>query len=241
MPPESVAPVPLEESLVITMNQVISNLVSLLPRLLLALLALMIGVLLGKLVKSIILKLLKAINFSSVVKDSPLERYSPKSDVVAKIEDVIGEIFRWSVIFIFLIGAFNLLGLTTVAQVLVRIVNYIPQIISACIILVLGILAAGLVESVVKNALGSIDPATGRLMGKVSSYTVVVLATLAAISELGIAKFFINVLFIGFVTMLTLGIGLAFGLGAKDTINAMMSGWYKREFEKRRPKDEKTG
>lgn len=240
MPDESLTPPSLQESLITTTNQVILNLANLLPRLLLALVALILGVLLGRLIKSLVLKFLGALNFSRLIKDSPLERYAPKSEMGAKIEDTIGEIFRWAVIFIFLIGAFNIVGLTAVADVLVRVVNYIPQIISACIILVLGILAAGLVESVVKNALSSVDPATGRLMGKVSSYTVVVLATLAAISELGIAKFFINVLFVGFVAMLTLGVGLAFGLGAKDTINAMMSGWYKREFSKHRAPDEKT-
>ena len=64
-------------------------------------------------------------------------------------------------------------------------------------------------------------------MGKVASYTVVTITTLAAFSELKIASAFINILFIGFVAMLALGFGLAIGLGAKDVIGQALSDWYK--------------
>jgi hypothetical protein len=91
----------------------------------------------------------------------------------------------------------------------------------------IGVLLAGLVEGVVKGALASVDLKTARLMGKIASYTVVTIATLAAFSELKIAESFINILFIGFVAMLSLGFGLAIGLGAKDVIGQALSEWYK--------------
>jgi hypothetical protein len=58
-----------------------------------------------------------------------------------------------------------------------------------------------------------------------------VFAALVAIGELGIAESFINTLFIGFVAMLSIGLGLAFGLGAKDVVNLMLTKWY-QDFNK---------
>ncbi len=89
-----------------------------------------------------------------------------------------------------------------------------------------GVLLAGLVESLIKGAVNQIDPKTGRLLSKVASYLVVIVTALAAINELGIAQSLINILFIGIITTLALGIGLAIGLGAKDLVSKMLMDWY---------------
>jgi hypothetical protein len=67
------------------------------------------------------------------------------------------------------------------------------------LILFIGVLLAGLLESVVKGAIRSIDGRSARLFGKLSSYLVLVMAVMIALSELGIARDFILVLFTGFV------------------------------------------
>lgn len=219
----------LKDSLVLTTNNLVNTFADVIPRLLLAIGILLIGILLGSLAKSLTVRLLHAIKLSNLIKGSPVERYSPKNGVGSKIEDLIGEIIRWSIILLFLIGFFNVLSMDSVAQVLIRFVNYIPHILAALIILVIGILVAGLIESFVKNAISTIDPATGRLTGKIASYTVVILAFLAALSELGIAELFVNTLFIGFVAALALGFGLAIGLGAKDVISEVLNEWYHRD------------
>ena len=50
---------------------------------------------------------------------------------------------------------------------------------------------------------------------------------LAAISQLGIARFFIETTFTGFIAALALGIGISLGLGSKDLIKTLLEGWYK--------------
>lgn len=229
MEPQTLTIYTLKDSLILTTNNLVGTFAVLIPRLLLGLGILLIGVLLGSLAKALTVKLLHALNLNRMIKGSPVERYAPKAGVGSRLEEIIGEIIRWSVILIFLIGFFNILQMATVAAVLIRFVNYLPQILSALIILIIGVMIAGLVETLVKNALASIDPATGRLAGKIASYLVVIMATLAAISELGIAELFVNTLFIGFVATLTLGFGLAIGLGSKDIIADILKRWYHRD------------
>jgi small-conductance mechanosensitive channel len=128
---------------------------------------------------------------------------------------------------VFFIASVNVLGLVTVSQFLNSILGYIPNVISACLVLTAGVLIGGWVESAVKGSLGVTSLATGRLMGKIAGYTVVIFTILAAISELGIAERFVSILFIGFVAMLSIGFGLAFGLGAKDIVAKILGEWYK--------------
>ena len=58
-----------------------------------------------------------------------------------------------------------------------------------------------------------------------------VFTILAAMSQLGIAATFVNTLFIGFVAMLAIGLGLSLGLGSKDLVKTILEDWYK-DFKK---------
>lgn len=200
---------------------------SLFPNILGAIIVATLGIVLGNWVKSLTIKSLQMLRFETLIKDSKFKAFLLKAEITDKVEEVIGGILKWLIVLTFFIAATNILGLTTVSNVLVGVLGYVPNVISAVIVMAIGVLLAGIIEGVVKGALASVDLKTARLMGKVASYTVVTITTLAAFSELKIASAFINILFIGFVSMLALGFGLAIGLGAKDVIGQALSDWYK--------------
>lgn len=185
-----------------------------------------LGIIIGNWVKTITIKSLQMLRFETLIKDTKFKAFLVKAEVTDKVEEVIGSILKWLIVLTFFIAATNILGLTTVSNVLVSVLGYVPNVISAVIVMAIGVLLAGILEGVVKGALATFDLKTSRLMGKITSYTVVTITTLAAFSELKIASAFINILFIGFVAMLALGFGLAIGLGAKDVIGQALSDWY---------------
>lgn len=201
--------------------------VAFLPSLVGAILVLVIGLVLGNWARAAIIKALQLVKFEAWIKDSEFKKFLSKADINQKVEDVLGTIVKWFIVLVFFIAAVNILGLTTVSALLGGILSYIPSVLSAVIVLAIGVLLAGVVERVVKGALTSVDLKTSRLMGKIASYAVVTIATLAALSELSIAESFINILFIGFVSMLALGFGLAIGLGAKDLVAKILEDWHK--------------
>ncbi len=200
---------------------------NLFPQVLGAILVATLGIIIGNWAKSVLIKSLQMVRFETLIKDSKFKAFLVKAEVTDKVEEVIGSILKWLIVLTFFIAATNILGLSTVSNVLGGVLGYVPNVVSAVIVMAIGVLLAGIVEGVVKGALASVDLKTSRLMGKIASYTVVTITTLAAFSELKIASNFINILFIGFVAMLALGFGLAIGLGAKDVIGTALSDWYK--------------
>lgn len=197
-----------------------------LPSLLGGFLTFIVGIILGNFAKNTVVKSLQAIKFENLIKDSKFREFLHRAELSEKVEVMLGSLVKWLIVITFFIAATNIWGLTTVSQLLLGIVGYLPSIFSAIIVLAIGILLAGFVESMVKAGLNSVDVRTGRLMGKIASYLVITIATLAAFSELRIARDFINTLFIGFVAMLSLGFGLAIGLGAKDVVGKALGKWY---------------
>ncbi len=216
-----------ETALYSVWNSTMGSFLTLLPNILGAVLVASIGLILGNWVKSITIKSLQMLRFENLIKDSKFKAFLIKAEVTEKVEEVIGGILKWLIVLTFFIAATNILGLTTVSNVLGGVLSYVPNIVSAVIVMAIGVLLAGLIEGLVKGALATVDLKTARLMGKIASYTVVTITTLAAFAELKIASSFINILFIGFVAMLALGFGLAIGLGAKDVIGQALSDWYK--------------
>lgn len=200
---------------------------NLFPQVIGAILVATVGIVIGNWAKSVLIKSLQMLRFENLIKDSKFKAFLVKAEITDKVEEVIGSIVKWIIVLTFFIAATNILGLSTVSNVLAGVLSYIPNVVSAVIVMAIGVLLAGIIEGVVKGALASVDLKTARLMGKIASYTVVTITTLAAFAELKIASSFINILFIGFVAMLALGFGLAIGLGAKDVIGAALSDWYK--------------
>ena len=220
-----------QNALVKVSSDVLLSVVAFLPNLLGSLVVFLIGLILAGWLKALVIKLLTVVRLSHLVKKSGLHQFLEKAEIKLKIEEMLGGVVKWLVILIFSVTAINILGLTTVSEVLTGILAYVPRVISAVLVLTVGVLLAGLVESLIKGALGQIDIKTSRLFGKIASWLIGVFATLAAINELGIAQSLINALFIGFVAMLALGFGLAIGLGAKDLVAEALRAWY-QDFKK---------
>jgi hypothetical protein len=97
-----------------------------------------------------------------------------------------------------------------------EILNYLPQVIVAVLILI----AAGLVAEVMKKLVLSSAMAAGiasaGFLATATKWVIWIFAILIALSQLGIAAGFIQTIFTGLVVALSLGLGLSFGLGGQE-------------------------
>lgn len=222
-----IIPKSFQEASTLALTNILTQFSAFLPKLLAALIVLIVGAALARWIKQLVVKGLEMLRLSKGLDQTPVGAFLKNAEA-GKIENVIGTTVYWFFMLIILYSATALLGWGAVTVMLDKVLTYIPNIFSAIIILFLGILLSGVVESLVKGSIKSIDGKSARLLGKISSYLVVIIATMAAISELRIAQQFITTLFIGLVSMLALGFGLAFGLGSKDVVSKMMMEWYQK-------------
>lgn len=208
------------------------------PKIIAALLILIFGTLLAKWGRRLIMKSLEYLQVSKMLRNTPIEGFLANAEVSTKIEQILGTTVYWLLMLVVLQTAVSLLGLTSLSIILDRFLGYIPKILSAIIILVLGLLVAGIMESVVKGAIRSIEgleAKQARALGKLASYLTIIVFILAAVSELGIAEQFIIILFVGLVATLTIALGLSIGLGSKEVVGKIVNTWYtglKKEMKK---------
>ena len=113
-------------------------------------------------------------------------------------------------------AATDILKLVQVTNFLNSIILYLPNVVVAAVILAVAFLVANFVYAVVKGSTKVAGLVSATLLATIAKWAIVIFGFLAALIQLGIATSLINTLFIGFVAMLALAGGLAFGLGGKD-------------------------
>jgi len=197
------------------------------PSLFGAFLLLILGSFLANAIRGVVTKIFESIQLSKAVKKTPIEHFLVNAEIQTKFEVIAGGVAYWLVMLVILQSVVAILGLTSLSVLLASLLGYIPKVISAVVVLFFGVLLAGLIESIIKGTLKTIDAGTSRIFSKVASYMVVTVAVMASISELGIANEFILILFIGFVVAISLGSGLALGLGGQDLVRSLLKKWYK--------------
>ena len=184
------------DSVSFLVSQSLADVAVYLPRILAALLLLIVGTLVAKLIKRSVVVLLGKMQLSKAIEKTPVDEFLKNADLGQRFEDIFGTVLYWLLMLIVIHTVVTVLGLSSLSFILERILSYLPRVLAAVIVLFFGILLAGVVETLVKGAIRSIDGKSGRTLGKVASYMVVIIAVLAAISELHIAQEFILILFI---------------------------------------------
>jgi len=147
-----------------------------------------------------------------------LKKWGTKS----KPTRVIAKSMKGYLMFLFLIEATKIAGLTQVADFLGTVIGYVPEVIIAIIIMIVGIRIGNTLELVISTSLNFAKSSTADILGIAAKYMIVTFAILAALSQLQIAEILINTLFIGFVAMISLAGALAIGLGGKDVVKELL-------------------
>ena len=188
-----------------------------LPKLIVAFVIAIIGWIVGAVLRQVVVHLFRILKVDSVLKQAKVEQVVNKAGFNLDSGRFIGSLVEWFVIVVFLIAAFDVLGLNQVTAFLQQVVLlYLPQVIVAALIL---LVAAVIAEAMQKVIVGSAKAAGVRfahLAGTITRWAIWVFAILAALFQLGIAAAFIQTLFTGVVVALALALGLSFGLGGQE-------------------------
>jgi hypothetical protein len=200
--------------------------ISFLPTLLGAILVLIIGWFLSGAIATLIEKGLRAVGLETAMQKSGLNEFVQKSGSKWTASRVIAEMVKWFIRLIFIQAAANLLGMPQLTDIINSILLFIPQVIVAIAIIVIGTLVAKFLAQAVRASLGTMGSTNPEFFAKLVQYAVVGFAVIAAISQLGIAPTIVNTLFMGLIGAISLAIGLAFGLGGKDTAAKITERWY---------------
>ena len=112
----------------------------------------------------------------------------------------------------------EMLKLTPVTTFLIGITLYIPNVLVAILILIIGIVIGHFIYEVVEKSIkvSKLPTTSAKPLAALSKWAIILFALMAALIQLGIAVTLVETFFTGLVGMIALAGGLAFGLGGKE-------------------------
>ena len=195
--------------------ELLANVTLFLPELILAIVVFLLGLLVANILKSAVIHVVKVLKVDELMERIDVKAFFEKLSINLDVAELLGWIVKWSIIIFALIGAADILQWDQVTDSLSAVITYIPNIIISVVILLLGTVLANFVYGVVSSAMEAAKMQSTQFIAGMAKWVVIVFSFMAALVQLGIAESLINILFTGFIAMVALAGGLAFGLGGR--------------------------
>lgn len=209
------------QSIILSLNNGLGAVAGFIPKFLAGVIILLVGIIVASILKNLVLELLKSLKIEAF-----LHKYGvPEAKEEFVWSNILAEIVRWFIIVLFLIPTADVWGLPQITTVLNTFLIYLPNVFVAAIIGLVGLVFARLSHDVILASSKGISSETAQTVASVARWAITIFVLLAVLNQLGVASDLIRILFTGFVAMVAIAGGIAFGLGgqgsAKDMVEAL--------------------
>lgn len=195
---------------------------SFVPGLVIAIVIFAIGWVLAALIEKLVESVFKALKVDAALKSAGMEEVVKRSGYNLNSGRFIGALCKWFVIVVFLMASFDILGLVQVNDFLRQVVDYLPQVIVAALIILIAAVVANAMQRVVVASAKAGHLHVAELAGRVTKWSIWTFAILTALYSLGVAPGIIQTVITAIFAGGALAFGLAFGLGGKETAQKIM-------------------
>lgn len=211
-----------------TLNQTVNNVINLLPRMILAAILVMLGMLIGKIIAGLVSKFFDKIGVDhflgrlgniEVLNKTPLRFRSGK---------IIAKLIYYFFFFLFVLIAVDILEIQALSEIITLLFTYLPRLISAIFVFLLGIFLADLLRGFVRTACYSMDIPAASLISNLVFYFIFVNIALIALEQSGIETGFIQINLSIILAGIMLAFALGYGAASKPILSNILSGYYNR-------------
>lgn len=196
----------------------------LIPALLGALIIVFAGYLLAKVLEKLVERFLRKIHLNRLLERGGVMQAMERSGSQLNPIKVLSNLVFWLVMFAVILIAANALGLESLANVFQELVSYIPDVIAAIVIILVGIVLGNFVGGLIAASVGALQG--GRALARIGKSGVIVLAIFMALQQLGIATDIVTTAFAILFGAIALALALSFGLGTRELAGEITREWY---------------
>lgn len=199
------------------------------PRVLAAVIVMVAGYFIAKLVAHAVTLLCERAGLQKAAERSGLSESMTHMNIKRNIPAIVGTIVFWGLMLVFLMAGFNILKITSVSDSISQVVAYIPNLLVATVMVVVGLLVAGFLRGVIATSADRVGISYADHLANGCYYIMGLMVFMAAFDQLHIHFELLNYAILIVFGGLALGFGLAFGLGGRDVMAGILAGYYVRQ------------
>lgn len=206
-----------------------SKISSVMPNMMAAILMLLAGYFLGKFVAFLTARSLGKLGVDKLCERLGIKRSLENMNIERHVSELMGMLAFLFVMVAFLLSAVETLGFERLTASVDQLLQYLPKVLGASLVLMIGLFVADFVRGAVGNAATGVGLDYAPALAKISFGLIAMLTIMLAIDQLEIEIVLLNQL-IGIVLIsVGIAVALSLGLGTRDLSRLIVSGVYARD------------
>jgi hypothetical protein len=204
------------------------QLAAFLPRLALALVLLGLGWALARVARRLVIRGLRLVKADVAAEKAGLEDFLIQGGVRFTTVTLVGSFVYWAVNLSVILAALTVLGIETAGETFGRLVQLVPNVVTAVVVLILGTLLGQFVGAITRAYLANLGVAGTRAIAEIARWAVVVFVIAVSLEQLSIGgQVLVSSFQIAFGA-LCLALALAFGLGGRDWAARVLDSFFRK-------------
>lgn len=206
-----------------SLQDLYARFINFLPNFLVAVIILVVGWIVAVAVAKLVKTLLHSARLDELGDKLGLDQVSARTGMKMSVSGTIAWVIKWFLLLAVFLAATDILGLEQISAFLNQVLLYVPNVVGAAAILLVGALVARFLAGLTKHSVAAAGLSYAEFLGSVTQWAVMIFTVLAALDQLGVASAFVQTLFTGVIAMLAIAGGLAFGLGGREHANKVLN------------------
>lgn len=206
---------------------------SAMPKIVGAIFILLFGWLLAKFIAFAIGKVLNVLKFNELAEKVNTQEMLQKANIESTPADLVGKFIYWIIMLLVWVMATDTLGLQVVSQEISKLISFLPTLLSAVILFIIGTAIATFIRDVTRAATSTLSIGAGKAISNIVFYFLMVIVTLTALEQASIDTSIITSNVTLILGAFMGGAALAYGLAARNVLSNMLGSFFnRRKFSK---------
>ncbi|MDO6473003.1 mechanosensitive ion channel domain-containing protein [Maribacter sp. 1_MG-2023] len=212
-----------------SLSNIFKDIASALPGIFGAFIVIIFGWIIIKVVTFVLKRIFKAIKLDKASEKINEAQLFGDADIKIDLPKIIVTFIKVLLWLVFIIVASDIMGLTIISTEIANLLRYLPILLSAMVILMLGLFLAKTIKETIIKVFDSIGLGGGKLLGNVLFYLIIIFVSITALNQAGIDTQIITNNFTIVLGAFLLAIALALGLGSREIVGDLLRTFYSRK------------
>jgi len=217
------------EILVNTFQTLINQFVDFVPKLVGAVVVLVIGVLVAKMVAAIVSRVLKQVGFDKIGARLNDIDFINQLQTEIKLSEIVAKVLYYFILLVFITAATETLGVAAITGMVLSLVNFIPKVMAAAIMLQVGVLVADALKKAVVSICQTFKVASGKLLGMIVFYFFLIIIIISALGQAGINTELLESSFNLLIGGIIFAFAVGYGIASRDVMANILSSFYSKD------------
>jgi len=219
----------MQQQLLDSFRDLQATVVTAVPRILVGVVLLVILVLVAKLVERVLRAVLVRLRFDSLLEQAGVDTVMHRLGVRHSLNLVLPRLAYFLLLFLFARTAADALGLTAVSEAIASLFAYLPNVVAAVLLLVVGTSVSQFAGRTVTQAAEESGIEFARQLGGLVSGLILFIVGVMAIGQLRFDTEMVRIVTVCTLSGIALAFGVSVGLGTRDITRNVLAGFYARK------------